>query len=132
MPIFHHVRRKRNKAADWIANKVMDEGQNYTRCEVENLSSFIGSLATGDDHLLHCRFDGGYRKLQNKASAGIRIQYSRIQSQVAKQVNLVQMGNLLQPMDSFQSELEAALFATTQTRIFWAKFLNFVVTSQKS
>ena len=91
MPIFHHVRRKRNKAADWIANKVMDEGQNYTRCEVENLSSFIGSLATGDDHLLHCRFDGGYRKLQNKASAGIRIQYSRIQSQVAKQVDLVQL-----------------------------------------
>ncbi len=131
MPIFHHVRRTHNKAADWTANKVMDEGQNYTRCEVGNLSNFIDSLATGDDHILHCRFDGGYRKMQNRASAGIRIQYSRIQSQVAKQVDLVQMGNLLQPVDSFQSELEAALLATAQTRIIWTKFLNFVVASQR-
>jgi len=51
MPIFHHVRRTHNKAADWIANKVMDEGQNYTRCEVGHLSNFIDSLATGDDHI---------------------------------------------------------------------------------
>ena len=124
-----HVKRGFNKAADTLANKAMDNEKTWREvkfCE-KGFEWMFQNLAEQSDCHIHARFDGGYRKEENRAGAGVRIQICQSNYAATIAFDLVTIAENVPAVDSFQSELFAANLAVEYLKIIAIKLLTFNV-----
>ena len=124
--MFQHVKRHLNKAADALANKAMDEQQDHVEWHPESLQKILQAIADEDQLLLHCRFDGGYRKDQGRAAAGVRIQCATKHGFTTFSAPIAEIGIFLPAVGSFESELAAAFIAVQHAHIVWSRMLTVI------
>ena len=125
--LFSHVPRNHNKAADFLANMAMDSKEDCSTWEASVIDQVVQLLANYDQGLLHCRFDGGFQKKSEQPGIGVRLQLTTFQCNgIAICQDIATISKQVTPINSFNSELEAALAATTLVLKCWTKLCGFV------
>ncbi len=121
-----HVKRHYNKAADALANRAMDEQQDHIEWRPESIRAIVQAMVDEESLLLHCRFDGGYRKDQCRAAAGVRVECVTRHGSVSFSVPIAEIGVFLPAVGSYEAELAAAFVAIQHAHLFWTKILNVI------
>ena len=103
-----HVKCDLNKAADFLANRAMDNHNDETIIFDKGVQLLTEHVLNQSDFFLHAHFDGGYRPDTCQAAAGVRIEVCQTNGMHTLSFDVMTISERVEPIDSYHSELCAA------------------------